>query len=389
MKLGRIEWKYIIGILFCAAFVSYLTYLSIPPILPLIIKELKITYTQGGFIISIGAIPCIIFSFLGGMLADKFGMKCASLLSFTCLTLGSLIMFSSSFYPLLLLGRFIIGMGAAITPVITFSIISLSFPWKDIGKLVGLRSIAAPLASIISFPLFSYIGVSYNWRICFLLTVLLNSTLLLLLFMAIHSIPSIESYGKSSVHGLFRRILTNGELWKLGMIWCFTCMALNLIWSWGPTIFTEFKGLSLSQASLISTSWMFAHIPAGPLIGWIRDRYGLRKSIFVASLIAGMVIYPFILFVCEWLLLYISVFIGIASSSIPISVYILTPETVDEESVATGYGFILMLYNLGNAIAPLTLGVLFDLTRSLELILSLFSIFWLIALIVASKLHIK
>jgi MFS family permease len=48
---------------------------SIPPILPLIISELKLLYAEAGLLMSLFALPGLFISLLGGFFSDRYRMR--------------------------------------------------------------------------------------------------------------------------------------------------------------------------------------------------------------------------------------------------------------------------------------------------------------------------
>ncbi|MEM3551015.1 MAG: MFS transporter [Candidatus Bathyarchaeia archaeon] len=370
--------------------ISYLIRSSVPPVLPLIMEEFRITGALGGLLITAVTIPCIFLPIIGGMLADKYGMKLVGKISLLLLILGSLVMGLTPSYLLALAGRFLIGLGIAVIPVITFSIIAASFSLNEMGKAIGLRSTSTPISLALSFPIFSSVGVAYGWRACLFLAAFLGITSLMVFWTVTGKMPSQSLEGNRSGRSLnFSQVLFNIELWKLGIVWSFTSMAFDTIQVWGPTLFVKFKGLDLIQASLISMLVIAMLIPASPFFGWISDRFKRRKIIFLTGLTIATITYPLISYVKGLELAFIAVIIGIATSPIPVLTYVLTPEIVDKHLIATGYGFILSLLNIGSAAASPLIGYIYDLTSNLTTIILVPIITSITALITALTLKIK
>jgi MFS family permease len=66
-------------VILCVVYLSVLAFAlifqSIPPILPLIISELHITYAQSGLLMGLFALPGLFISLLGGFLSDRYRMR--------------------------------------------------------------------------------------------------------------------------------------------------------------------------------------------------------------------------------------------------------------------------------------------------------------------------
>ena len=64
----------------CLAFA--ITMQSVPPILSLVMAEFKLSYAQGGLLMSLFALPGIAISIPAGMLVDRYGQKTVGIICF-------------------------------------------------------------------------------------------------------------------------------------------------------------------------------------------------------------------------------------------------------------------------------------------------------------------
>ncbi|MES2219106.1 MAG: MFS transporter [Pseudomonadota bacterium] len=128
---------------------------------------------------------CLSLFFVGG-LADRYGRKPIILWGLVIFILGSFLCLYSYFYHLLILGRFLQGIGVAAPAVLSFLIIADLYPLKEQQVWMGILNGAINIAVAVSPVIGSYLTLYFNWQGNFVALLLLG---LLTLFMTIFFIP--------------------------------------------------------------------------------------------------------------------------------------------------------------------------------------------------------
>jgi DHA1 family bicyclomycin/chloramphenicol resistance-like MFS transporter len=102
---------------------------------------------------------CLSLFFVGG-LADRYGRKPIILLGLSIFIIGSLFCLWGTLYPLLLVGRFLQGVGIAAPAILSFLIIADTYPVKKqqflIAILNGVMNISVALAPVVGSYLTLY-----------------------------------------------------------------------------------------------------------------------------------------------------------------------------------------------------------------------------------------
>ena len=88
-----------------AAMASYFAYDCVGPLTPLLKEQLNLNATQVYWLYSIYSVPVIIFVVLGGLLADKLGVRKSAIL-FTALFAAGTVLTASKVYWIMIVGRF-------------------------------------------------------------------------------------------------------------------------------------------------------------------------------------------------------------------------------------------------------------------------------------------
>ncbi|MCD6039849.1 MAG: MFS-type bicyclomycin resistance protein [Gammaproteobacteria bacterium] len=124
--------------------------------------------------------------FLVGGLADRHGRKPIILLGLISFIIGSFLCVFSFFYELLLLGRFLQGIGIAAPAILSFLIIADAYSLKEQQFLMAMLNGLINIAVAISPVLGSYLTLYFHWQGNFIALLLLG---LITLMMTIFFIP--------------------------------------------------------------------------------------------------------------------------------------------------------------------------------------------------------
>ena len=193
-----------------SAFLSLTAIASIPliitlgnsmliPILPLIERQLGISPFQSSLIISVYSIVAAVFIPLAGLLSDRIGRKKVIIPSLVISGAGGLIaglaaVFSASPFYLILLGRFIQGIGAAgAFPLVLPLVADVFSKEEDISHGLGISETANTVGKVLS-PILGTLLASLVWYLPFFtIPVLALVSLLMISFW----IDSAKSKGTS------------------------------------------------------------------------------------------------------------------------------------------------------------------------------------------------
>src|SRR4030042_4124727 len=160
----------ILTIVYLSILAFALIFQSIPPVLPLIISELHLTYAQSGLLMSLFALPGLFISLLGGFLSDRYEMKSLGTICFLLMMGGTLLLGLGMDLQILGFGRIIAGIGALTLSVLLPKLLSQWFKKGGLGLAMGVFNTGVPLGSLISFGLFGRMGSMWGWRVPILLT---------------------------------------------------------------------------------------------------------------------------------------------------------------------------------------------------------------------------
>ena len=358
MRREHYRWT-ILGITYLVMLSFAVAYHSIPPVLPLIMKELQLSHAQGGFLMSVFALPGIVVALLSGMISDRDGISRVGWISITLMVLGTLISATSRTYVYLLLGRTITGIGGLAISVPLYSLLSQWFMEKELGLAMGILNTSYPLGTFLSFNIFGYLGMTLTWRAP--IWVSFGTGVLSLLGFLLFCREPQRHEETSRAPFSFSMILGIGlPIWLLAFSWTsFESVIISFL-TFGPDYFLG-KGLSLAIASAFPALIMSAHVIFQPFAGWLLDRLG-KEEYFIGTGGFFMAILMIVMTGEHESYLILIILLSIFSSIVPTPVFAFVPKLVAPLYLGLAFGIVNSLSNLGRVLMPYFLGAARDYT---------------------------
>lgn len=221
--------------------------------------------------------------FIVGDLADRIGRKPMILLGLILFIIGSLLCLWGIAYPLLIIGRFLQGLGIAAPAMLSFLIISDLYPVKKqqflLSMLNGSMNIAVAAAPVIG----SYITKFYQWRGNFTVLLLIGVVVLLMTVLFIPFSKLADRKEPFSLQG-YKEIFQSKPLLLLNLFFIATFVPYWVFVGMSPLLFMESLGVSLSQFGYYQGSFALVFALGSILFGFIVNRYDQKKLLIIANL---------------------------------------------------------------------------------------------------------
>jgi len=255
-----------------------------------IMQEFNVTTLEVGFVFSAQYILSIFGAMLFGELGDRFGRKNALILSILWVVFFSVLSaFAPSFWVLAAL-RLISGMG--VTWGLAFTYISEVYSPKRRGLFGGIIHATFIFGLIISALTVSYIYPVYGWRASFFVTLYpLPFLLLFAKYLPESRIWERHTQDEGVQRIRLGEIVRNRYFLKLMVLSTFLFwlaeFAYHAIVDWSPTFIIRKFGYSPEKASFLVMQISLVALVILPLVGFISDYIGRRKS-FAFSALLGL-----------------------------------------------------------------------------------------------------
>jgi len=349
----------ILGIITFCIFSYGIIFQSIPPILPILIKTLRISYAEAGALMSVFTLPKFLISLPGGILSDHYGPRKIGIASLITMSLGTGIVFLGENYGMLIIGRFIAGIGAAGVVVVGGKGVTSWFYNREIGFSMGIFNLSMPLATVLSLNFMGTIAYHTNWRISIFISLLLGFIALFLFLLFFKNINQVEE--KRISFEILSGIKKAGKgIWYVGITWGLFNAGLISFITFGPDYFTSI-GIDVSKAGLISSYPMWGGIVLSPFVGILIDKIG-RKWIFVAVGCGGMALFIILISLFPNKASIFAISIGIFIAILTPAIFSLPAELLPESLIGFGFGIHGTSLGIGISLGPYIIGILRDIT---------------------------
>jgi len=370
-KANHIDYRWkILAMSYICQLSFALVFQSIPPILRLMISELKITHAQAGLLMSLFALPGIFVSIPGGIISDRFGMKKVGLASLILMIVGTFFAGIGESFLLVGAGRIVSGIGAITLAIILPQLVSRWFMHKELGLGMGVFNTAMPLGAITSFNVLSIIGTNLGWRAPVLLTTI-ASIIALLVFLLLFREPELMSR-EASTSVLFDVSSIGIPIWLVGLAWMWFNAAFISFLTFSQDFFVS-KGYEIASASFLSSIVMMGSLFLSPLIGYLISKFGKEEALII---IGGTVLASLLFLISTAPSpIFVLVLIGVFAAFVPAPVFSLPSKIVKPQHLGLAFGILTTCLNVGVLAGPYLVGLAKDLTGEYTVSFYLMSLF--------------
>ncbi len=390
MPASRYRWVILILSYLCMLVFAF-TLQSLPPILTLIIEELKLTHAEAGLLMSVFSLPAIFLAILAGLLSDRCGPFKTGVISLVLVITATLLFAVSDTFLYAGLGRVIAGIGAVTISIIAAQMLSQWFRGRQIGMAMGIYNTAMPVGTIICFTTFGRLGESLGWRMPIFITALIGVVGLiafLLLYKPAPNPPQKTSLDKEEkATGLFSSLPKVGVLmWLVGFCWMWFNAATISFSTFAPDFFMS-KGHSIGFAGFLASLVMWGSLGLSPVIGYLVDKVN-NNDVFIG--VGGVIMATAIYLVSRSTdFLFPMVVMAVAVAFIPAPVFSFPSKILQPENLGLGFGILSTVSGVGMFFGPYMAGLVRDKTGSYEISFIFLSILALLVTLTAIILRIK
>ncbi|MFP7472435.1 MFS transporter [Niallia taxi] len=164
--------KKLLIILACSLVFSSMSATMFNVALPAITKELFLTSSQSSWIVTSYMIVYALGSVSYGKLADKYKLKNLITIGILLFSLGSLLGFLSSSFPLIIISRVMQAMGASVFPASAMIIPARYFSPETRGRALGMTSAGLSFGVAIGPIISGVLTTAFHWHYLFALCIL-------------------------------------------------------------------------------------------------------------------------------------------------------------------------------------------------------------------------
>lgn len=334
---------------------------SLPPISSLIIEDLGLSHAQMGLFISIFSVPAILLAIPLSLLSLRLGPKKLGMASISLMITGSVIILLVRDFPLLLMGRLVLGIGTAAMQIISLQGVASWFRHHRMGVAMSIYSTSTLLAFFVALVSFGAAGVAWGWRSSILIS-LVALFLSMIFFARGFRLPAGSNIPGGDVVRLeLRSIFRMGAwIWVMGVVWACCSGAINAAVAFLPDYIYS-SGQTLAVAGMITSIILAIHVILGPFIGLLLDKVRYKHVMLIAGIagtaIAAFFLASYIQYVIVW-----AIFIGIFATIFMPAMSSIVPSLVPYAMLGLAYGITTMVGSIGSFAGPYLAGMVRDIT---------------------------
>lgn len=330
------------------------------PVLLLIEKEFGLSHGEASLIFTSYLAAYSVMQIPAGILSDMLGPRRIISIGLIVMSLSTLAMGFSPSFPLMILCAFLSGIGAGTFYTSSTSLISLIFPPRERGRVLGIAYSGIGAGTSIAILAGGLLGDIYGWRLLFLISSIpgvVSSILFLHGIMRDQHNPS-QARSRSSTLGL--EMLRTRALQVYMAVHALILITYFGVTSFTPTYIASSSGLGIVEANLVFLLFPLSEILGGFIGGYIADKLGAwRVSIasFIAiSIAVALIPLAYSPTYVALLLPLIGFMFRTAATALPLLVVESTPPNI----VGTMLGWYNSVGFLGASVGPYMFGVMAD-----------------------------
>ena len=268
---GSGRWLVLASVLGSRA-VYTINWFSISPALPFIAKDFGVDLPSLGVLTSSFLLGAGVFQVPAGVLASRWGPRNTSQLGMLILSLSGIGEGLSPSFTMLLLSRFLLGLGAALFFSPAIGVLTPLFKHEEEGFVLGLYNAMFNVGGGLGLFAWAVLISSTSWRIGLVVGGAIG---LVLVAIGLLVLPRDKPARRTT--GSMRHALRSRNVWLI---------ALGVIGVWGgvfttsqllPKFLNDVHRIEVGQAGLIAALLMFAAIFGGPIGGRLSDKFRKRK----------------------------------------------------------------------------------------------------------------
>lgn len=264
-------------------FLTFCARTVLSPLLPIIEDELTIGHALAASFFTFVAAGYTTTLVLSGILSPRIGHKRAIIAGFVIVMAGLFCLKYATTYSLLAIGSLLIGLGTGIYLPNALPLLTATFARENWGKAIAFHDTAASVG-VLSVPLMATVTLRFfHWRGLF--TIVSGAYLLAIIAFWVFG-PELQP--REEKRARFLSILRRKDLWIMMSLWVIAS-ALSLgLYNLIPLFLVAEKGMDLQVANTIFGISRGGGLCAVFLVGFLVDRYGVKKLLALLLLNTGL-----------------------------------------------------------------------------------------------------
>ena len=369
---GMAQSVRVISLVGAAHFMSHIYQLALPPLFPLLVVDLDVSYTALGLLVSVFSIAAVMGQVPMGFVVDRIGGGTVLIGGLVIQGAAIAAVAATESYWSLLLAIAVAGLAHSVYHPADYAILSRAVPEGRLGRAYTLHSFSGHIGSAVAPGLMIGLAALWDWRAAFLLVGLAGIAVALGLIPFAHLLrgaDGVETVAAATPRGAPATGIRAGAalLLTVPILLCFLFFvilntAFTGIRTFAPSALVEMYGYALATANGALTGFVIGAAIGILAGGVLADRIGARGLTAVIGLtgagvlmiVLGQASLPVAAVVA--LLTLTGLLRGIVQGTRDLMVYAATPAGAHGKV----FGFVSTGGHVGTAAMPLVFGWILD-----------------------------
>lgn len=251
--------------------------------------------------ISLNFLGFCLSSLFYGPLSDRFGRRPVLLLGTVLFLIGSLCCSFAPTIEMILVSRFIQGLGAAGSFVVVFTMISDAYKDNEATHWIGMLNAILTATMALAPVLGGYLNVSFGWSSCYTFVSILTSIQLILLYLFLPETRQGRNVDFKVVVKDYKQLLTSFRFIQSSLVPTLVCGGYMAFVSVIPFLYRDELKMPLSEfawhQTAIITSFSLVSYYSNRISGYFGDVKSALGGLLISllstfSLLAFSMVYP-------------------------------------------------------------------------------------------------
>jgi predicted MFS family arabinose efflux permease len=282
---------FVIAIISLLQFTIILDFMVMAPLGAQLIRILKISPSQFGWVVSAYAFSAGIAGILAAGFADKFDRKKMLLFFYAGFILGTLFCGIAPDYHSLLLARMVTGFFGGVLYSFNMAIVADLFPMEKRGRVMGFVQMAFAVSQVLGIPVGLFFANKFGWHMPFLMIV---GVCVPVGVVIVRWMKPIDSHLKErAAQQPMAHLLRTASQKRYLRAFAATALLSTggfLLMPYSSTFLVRNVGVDEKVLPIVFVVAGFVGLFMGPLIGRLSDRIGKFRMFIAGSLLASLMV---------------------------------------------------------------------------------------------------
>ncbi|MCY9666811.1 MFS transporter [Paenibacillus alginolyticus] len=341
-------------------------------LLPIIGRELGLSYTETGFIITFQYIASTISNVPGGMLVDMVGKK-GLLMALSLFWVGIPYMFMNftTTYWMLLLCVSLVGIGNNLWHPTAIPTLAQRFPERK-GFVLSVHGMGANVGDALAPLVIGALLVTFSWREVVIINIIPGLTMALLISIFLRNLhmstgkKTSEEGAKKEGQGIreymngLKTLFSNRSLVLISISSGFRAMTQNALLMFLPLYLANEMGFSPLWVGIGMFLLQAGGFIAAPISGHLSDKMGRKKILITTMAMTAVILVLMATAGKSMTFIYFIAVLGFFLFAVRPVMQAWLLETTPKKMAGTSIGVLFGVQSLGSSFAPLIGGMIAD-----------------------------